>query len=72
MDQALCLYPNLKHIKLSNHTFHADAHDQKRKGPQEADEHKEVSVVFDTNAVINPRTMVVKSLNAMVADGTMS
>jgi len=29
-------------------------------------------VIFDANTVINPRTMMIKSLNALVANGTMT
>jgi len=29
-------------------------------------------VIFDANAVINPRTMMIKSLNTLVANGTMT
>lgn len=40
--------------------------------PDGHQEHEEGVMVFDSYAVINPRTMVIKSLDTTVADGTMS
>lgn len=44
---------------------------QKQIGNESDEEHHEVLVVFDTNTIIDPRAMVIKSLNALITSVTV-
>ena len=56
----------------SSQAIHSNAHNKKAKHPHKSEERKEDTVISDTNAIINPRAMVIESFDTNIADSAMS